>query len=47
MDRGSLISDKGPVVGKVNKEEDLRIILEFNIQCKRAERIINKHWKIL
>lgn len=46
LDRTTSVSDSAISIKKVDKFE-FNLILDYNIQHKQFERIVNKHWEVL
>lgn len=44
MERANLIQDK---IKQEGNDYEIKLILDYNIQYKKSEHIIRKHWPIL
>lgn len=46
-DRSTIVADKVKTTGVEDTTTDYRVVLDYNVQYKKLERIIARHWPIL
>ena len=47
MNREVIVSDKPPVTSAIEQITNHKIVLDYNIQYKKFDRIVVKHWAVL